>query len=94
MYRIIDGRGTGKTGRLFILAKENEGSKIVCSNPSALKVKAYSYGFSGIDFISYSEFLETPYHEKAQNKYFIDELDLFLDHLAGRSIIGYNISVE
>ena len=23
MYKIIDGRGTGKTGRLMLLAKEN-----------------------------------------------------------------------
>ena len=25
MYRIIDERGSGKTGRLFLLAKENNG---------------------------------------------------------------------
>jgi hypothetical protein len=32
MYRIIDGRGTGKTSRLMLLAKENNGV-IVCANP-------------------------------------------------------------
>jgi hypothetical protein len=32
MYRIIDKRGSGKTGRLFLIAKDT-GATIVCSNP-------------------------------------------------------------
>ena len=35
MYRIIEGRGTGKTSRLMLLAKEADGV-IVCSNPYAM----------------------------------------------------------
>ena len=39
MYRIIEGRGTGKTSRLMLLAKEND-AIFVCSNPDAMKYKA------------------------------------------------------
>lgn len=35
MYRIIDGRASGKTSRLLLLAKENNGI-VVCANPSAM----------------------------------------------------------
>ena len=39
MFRIIDKSGTGKTGRLMLLAKENE-ADFVCSNPRAMNYKA------------------------------------------------------
>ena len=39
MYRIIDGRGSGKTSRLMLLAKET-GAAIACSNPWAMAEKA------------------------------------------------------
>lgn len=56
MIKIIDTRGSGKTSRLLLLAKENNGI-IVCGNPYALKEKARNYGIDGIDFISYGDFL-------------------------------------
>ena len=43
MFRIIDSRSSGKTSRLMLLAKETN-SAIACSNPSAMRQKAYSYG--------------------------------------------------
>ena len=55
MYRIIDGRGTGKTSRLMLLAKENNGV-IVCANPQKMREKAEVYGIIGLEFISYKEF--------------------------------------
>ena len=58
MYRIIDGRGTSKTSRLLLLAKENNGI-VVCAWPHAMREKAYSYGLTGIDFMSYEEFIQT-----------------------------------
>ncbi|MDY4735189.1 hypothetical protein [Terrisporobacter sp.] len=35
MYRVIDKRGSGKTGRLFLIAKDT-GATIVCSNPAMM----------------------------------------------------------
>ena len=42
MYRIIDGKGTGKTGRLLLLAKENDGI-VVCANPTKTREQAHHY---------------------------------------------------
>ena len=56
MYRIIDKRGTGKTSRLLLLAKENNGI-VVCASPEFMREKAYAYGITGIDFVSYAEFI-------------------------------------
>ena len=49
MYRIIDGRGTGKTARLMERAKESH-ARIACNNPKAMEQKAHAYGIVGIDF--------------------------------------------
>lgn len=56
MYRIIDKRGTGKTSRLLLLAKENNGI-IICKYPEFMREKAYKYGITGVDFVSYGDFI-------------------------------------
>lgn len=97
MYRIIDGRGTGKTSRLLLLAKENDGI-VVCKNPGHMREKAYAYGLTGIDFISYQDFdRDVSESYESGNTYnkpvFIDELDNYLKHLQF-NIQGYTISNE
>lgn len=89
MYRIIDGRGTGKTSRLLLLAKENNGI-IVCSDPIVMRNKAYRYGITGIDFISYSQF---DFAHRYNKPVFIDEIDMLLQR-KNREIQGYTISNE
>ena len=93
MYRIIGGRGTGKTNQLMLLAKES-GATIVCSNPRAMQQKAHVYGITGIDFISYGEF--TPEDVKGNDKtYLVDELEDYLGSLlGGKCIAGYTMSEE
>lgn len=96
MYRIIDGRGTGKTSRLMLLAKEN-GAIIVCYDPAIYKSKAERYGIIGIDFISYRDYI-FELNKGNANKYrgrkiLIDELDFFLYHL-DQYIQGYTINNE
>jgi hypothetical protein len=95
MYRIIDERGTGKTGRLLLLAKENNGI-IVCANPDRMRERAHLYGLTGIDFLSYSdygEFLCGHRHGLEGRKIFIDELDTFLSSIC-TNIKGYTLSLE
>lgn len=96
MYRIIEGRGTGKTSRLMLLAKETNGT-IVCSNPTAMEQKARAYGIVGINFISYGDFLRSKGEEL--NNYFIDEVEMFISYVsaahAGRGTFsGYTLSNE
>ena len=89
MYRIIDNRATGKTSRLMLLAKENDGI-IVCKDPRAMQEKAYRYGITGIDFISYSQF---DFNYRYNKPIFIDEIDMLLQY-KNREIQGYTISNE
>ena len=88
MYRIIDGRGTGKTSRLMLLAKENDGI-VVCKDPNIMRDKAYRYGITGINFISYREFFHSPPTQPC----YIDEIDLFLKSI-NANVDGYTISED
>ena len=89
MYRIISGRSSGKTYQLMELAKKNNAS-IACSNPSAMRQKAYSYGITGINFISYSDLFTTSY----EGDVMIDELETFVHDYIDANIIGYSLTNE
>ena len=91
MYRIIDERSTGKTSRLLLLAKENNGI-IVCFDPNRMRQKALNYGITGVDFLSYEEYAYTNNYD-INKPIYIDELDLFLKKF-DYSINGYTISME
>ena len=79
MYRIIDGRGSGKTSRLMLLAKET-GAAIACSNPWAMAEKAKSYGIVGIDFISYEDLFNKDNFTVRGRKILIDEIENFIQY--------------
>lgn len=90
MYRIIDSRGSGKTSRLMLLAKET-GSAIACMNPSAMRQKAYAYGITGVQFISYSDLFTGEYDN---NKIMIDEIESFVSNYMDGELTGYTLSNE
>jgi hypothetical protein len=90
MYRIIDGRGTGKTGRLMLLAKENN-AIIACSNPYAMEQKALAYGITGIDFISYEDYNSHGY--PYGRMVYVDELEGYVRFL-GNNLSGYTLTNE
>ena len=89
MYRIIDNRSSGKTSRLMLLAKETN-SAIACSNPSAMKTKAYAYGITGINFIPYSDLFNGYY----TGNVLIDELEEFVKGYTDANITGYSLTNE
>ena len=90
MYRIIDGRGSGKTSRLMLLAKET-GGVIVCSNARAMREKAKAYGITDVEFIDYGQFIRYPTLYK---NFYIDELENFIKYVFNNSMKGYSISLE
>lgn len=93
MYRIIDKRGSGKTSRLMLLAKET-GATIVCSMPRGFEAKAQAYGITGLKFISYHEFLDPAKHHGAHDERFlIDEVDGLLKRIDG-NVIGYCLTPD
>ena len=89
MYQIIDKRGNGKTSRLMLLVKENNGI-LVCSNPEAMKVKADAYGFHDLEIISYLEYIQEihSFHKPI----FIDELENFVNILSYYQLAGYSLT--
>lgn len=91
MIKIIDGRSTGKTSRLILLAKEM-GAAIVCSNPKYIELLAERYGITGLDIITYNQYLSSQY-DYNNRKILIDEVDGLLKNLPG-DCIGYSISIE
>ena len=99
MFRVIDSRGSGKTKKLMLKAKETNGA-IICANPIALSEKAKAYGIIGIEFVSYSDFIEDHLDEWEEDKiFYIDELEMFLSyvHSATRvqgKLCGYSLSEE
>ena len=93
MYRIIDGRGSGKTSRLMLLAKET-GAAIACSNPWAMAEKAKSYGIVGIDFISYEDLFNKDNFTVRGRKILIDEIENFIQYQLPGKLIGYTLSNE
>ena len=91
MYRIIDERGTGKTSRLMLIAKENN-AVFVCSAPEAMQVKAKAYGIDNIKFKSYTDFIRD--YDPDVKTYVVDELELFINNIfsSGPELIGYTLS--
>ena len=90
MIRIIDERGTGKTSRLMLIAKEYDAT-FVCANPKAMEYKAQAYGIDGINFMSYEKFSTVLDHP---GNYVIDELENFIKSAFGKNLISYTISEE
>ena len=90
MYQVIDIRGSGKTSRLMLLAKENNGV-LVCANPYAMENKAHAYGLTGFDIISYSDYFNHNY--EYGKMVFIDELDVYVKSL-DNNLSGYSLSIE
>ena len=90
MYRIIDNRGSGKTSRLMLLAKETN-SIIACVNPYAMREKAHAYGITGLTFISYEELLTQSWTDY---NIMIDEIELFVKYQLSGILKGYTLSNE
>ena len=93
MYRIIDKKCSGKTSRLLLLAKENN-AIVVCQDPNHMKEKAYAYGITGLEFMSYIGYDYEVNHcnKKIDKPILIDVLDNFLKYES--NVIGYTISED
>lgn len=91
MYRIIDKRGTGKTSRLLLLAKETN-AVIVCANELDLREKAHNYGITGLTFLNYADCLLAA--RRDGRKILIDDLEKFAQYMTGFHTIGYTLSED
>lgn len=78
MIKIIDGRGTGKSSRLMLIAKESGNGVIICQNPKKMQEKAYAYGIVGLEFVSYSEY----FNAILDNLNIFDKKTLYIDNVS------------
>ena len=90
MVRIIDKRGNGKTSRLMLLAKENDGL-FICVDPEYAKRKALGYGLIGFDIISFQEYF-TNIGNYLNRDIYIDDLEALLSIMG--NIKGYTLTEE
>lgn len=93
--RIISGVGTGKTKQLMYEAWHNNGI-YVCQNEPRMREKANIYGFVGLKIISFSEFISDimSQHLEADVKFYIDELEEFVDYMCLNTLAGYTLSID
>lgn len=94
MIQIIDGRATGKTSRLLLLAKE-QNLTIAARNPYDLREKAHNYGITGLEIIDYNDLLFRGHHN--EQGILIDELEGFAKWVLQKNyyhLLGYTLSKE
>jgi predicted ATP-dependent serine protease len=86
MIVISGGRGIGKT-RLLLEQAAASGGTVVCAAPDAMRVRAYKYGITGLNIISYNELgvSETPVY--------IHDINKFLSNNFG-NVKGYSQCTE
>ena len=78
IIKITGNVSTGKTSRLLLLAKENNGI-IVCKNTVRMSEKAHVYGLTGIEFISYDTYIENMKHIHSNTRpVYIDDMSEFI----------------
>ena len=92
MYRIVGGRGSGKTYKLLEIANNSQGI-IICSNPLAMREKARAWGFTEIkDFLAYQE---TESIQVDHKNVFIDEIEKYIKlQFSDNRLKGYTYTFE
>lgn len=75
----------------MLLAKENN-ALFICSNPQAMRQKAYDYGITGIAFLSYSALFSGEIED--DESIVIDEMEEFVKQYTDGKLVGYSLSNE
>ena len=95
MISITGPRGTGKTSKLFKLAREND-AMILTSNSRAMREKARSRGYNDIEIIGYGDLDNDNY--SLNKKIFVDNADDILNYLINKfysiEVIGYTATID
>lgn len=90
MYKIVNGKGTGKTKALLVKAAD-EGAIVICADPDKMRERALRYHLLDIDIRSYDEFsLELGTKEDV----YIHDIDYFLRVWFGNQVKGYTMTYE
>lgn len=88
MIKLIGNSSTGKTKNLMLAAHEANGI-IICKNAEKFRDKAYNYGFTNIEFLSYENYFTK--NEMIERPIFIDEIEDFLKY-GVENFSGYTLT--
>lgn len=91
MYRILGKRGSGKTTNLITLAKET-GAILVVSNVDYAVNKMYQLGITGVDIMSYTQFVNS--RISSDKQYLIDDIEGFTKVIFGKNFVGYSQTID
>jgi hypothetical protein len=84
MIIISGGKGIGKTKMLLEHAEDTNGI-VACVDPNAMRLRAYKYGITCIDIISYAELVNA---ENIEKPVYIHDINKFLVYNFG-NVVGY-----
>lgn len=85
---IIGRNSSGKTRMMLEEAKKNN-AVVVCKNPSAMNIKAHSYGIFGLKIVGYDDV-----NSYDNEKIAIDELDEFFKYYFGVTLDSFTMTVD
>lgn len=95
MIKIIGPRGTGKTTKLFELARKNN-AMILTSNSRAMREKARSRGYEDVEIIGYGDLDNDDY--SLNKNVLVDNADDVLNYLMNKfysiKVIGYTATID
>jgi hypothetical protein len=91
MFIVSGGHGTGKTRTLIERAKAEDGI-IVCEDTIAMRERAYSYGITGLNIISYDELYECKV-DNYDKPLYIHDINSFIKY-SFHEVKGYSVNTD
>jgi hypothetical protein len=89
MFIVSGGRGIGKTRTLLERVK-SENAIIVCEDTIEMRERAYNYGITGLNIMSYKEFDTL---EKVEEPVYIHDINKYISY-GNRNVKGYSVCFE
>lgn len=89
MFIISGGRGIGKTKTLLEKVK-NEDAILVCENTMQMRERAYQYGLTGLNLMSYEDFDNL---ENVAEPVYIHDINKYITY-RNRNVKGYSVCNE
>lgn len=95
MHTIIGERGSGKTTKIFQLAKQT-GAMVLCPNSRALRQKAKAMGYEDLEIIGFGDLNNDDY--SIDKPVVVDEaatvLNILLNNYYNLTMTGFSATIE
>ena len=89
MFIVSGGRGIGKTKALLERVK-SQNAILICENTMEMRERAYGYGITGLNLMSYKDFNAL---EKVEEPVYIHNINKYISY-GNRNVKGYSVCNE